>query len=89
VSDSEDDEGFDSSDDFMDNQVENEEDDPEAAGIWAEDEPFAGNPAGTLHLLAPECLHHHGTTASDYWSLGVMIFRLCSGCYPFQHGTHG
>jgi len=32
--------------------------DPEAAGIWAHDEPFVDSVAGTLHFLAPECLEH-------------------------------
>jgi len=45
--------------------------------------------AGTLHFLAPECLEHRGSTKSDYWSLGVILFRLCTGTFPHQHGTHG
>jgi len=63
--------------------------DSEAAGIWVKDEPFVDSVAGTLHFLAPECLEHRGSASSDYWSLGVLMFRLCTGEYPFEHGTHG
>jgi len=79
-------------DDSEDGDVANEDDeitDRDAGGIWTHDEPFVDSLAGTLHFLAPECLERQGSSKSDYWSLGVLIFRLCTGTFPFKHGTQG
>jgi len=59
-----------------------EEYDRDAGEIWVKDAPFVGAPAGTLHFLAPECLQHRGTGASDYWALGAILFRAASGELP-------
>jgi serine/threonine protein kinase len=42
---------------------------------------------GTPSYLAPEVLerNEYGLEV-DWWTFGVLIFQLCSGCSPFQEG---
>jgi serine/threonine protein kinase len=51
-----------------------------------------GNAVGTCNYTAPELLHGmEPTIASDYWSLGVILFEMLFGYAPFngksQHET--
>ncbi|XP_071969798.1 protein kinase C theta type-like [Engystomops pustulosus] len=42
---------------------------------------------GTLHYMAPEVLLRQGYDAAvDWWSLGILIFRMAAGCPPFYNG---
>ena len=46
---------------------------------------FEGGIAGTKAYLAPELIHGDpATKASDIYALGVVLFRLCTGRYPFE-----
>jgi len=56
----------------------------EHAEIWVKDEAFIDSVAGTVHFLAPECLERAGTEKSDYWSMGVILFRLSCGYFPHK-----
>jgi eukaryotic-like serine/threonine-protein kinase len=39
---------------------------------------------GTPHFIAPELFHgHHATPASDVYALGVSLFLMLTGVYPF------
>lgn len=39
---------------------------------------------GTPSYFAPEILQGNGyTKAVDYWSLGILLYILLSGCAPF------
>ena len=44
---------------------------------------------GTLHYVAPEILlkKPYGKSV-DIWALGVIMFIILSGCFPFQHEDH-
>ncbi|KAM3920802.1 protein kinase C delta type-like [Leptodactylus fuscus] len=40
--------------------------------------------AGTLRYLAPEVLRREDYDAAvDWWSLGIIVHRMSSGCFPF------
>ncbi len=41
--------------------------------------------SGTLPYIAPEVyLQHQAGNASDFYSLGVILYRLCTGTFPFN-----
>src|SRR6266702_311573 len=42
--------------------------------------------AGTIPYMAPEQIHGHPRSASDQYSLGVVVYQWLCGDYPF-HGT--
>jgi len=42
---------------------------------------------GTPYFLAPEALGGKSSMEGDLWSLGVLIFVLLSGSYPFSGDT--
>lgn len=46
--------------------------------------------AGTPRFLAPEVLKHkpYNPFKSDIWALGVTLYYLATGCYPFNGRTH-
>ena len=41
---------------------------------------------GTPHYISPEVIQREGYYGkpADIWSLGVIIFRLIAGCFPFK-----
>merc|ERR1719487_1492960 len=42
-------------------------------------------PAGTIQYMAPEMLHHKKYNCSvDIWSLGVCVYLICFGCFPYN-----
>jgi cGMP-dependent protein kinase len=42
---------------------------------------------GTPHYVAPEILTGKGYTFPvDYWSIGIIVFEIFYGCYPFGNG---
>jgi serine/threonine protein kinase len=42
---------------------------------------------GTPSYLAPEVLKREAYGMEvDWWTFGVLVFQLCSGCSPFQEG---
>lgn len=41
-------------------------------------------PCGTLHYVAPEMLRGNYGLASDVWTLGVLVFLMLYGSYPFD-----
>lgn len=41
---------------------------------------------GSVHYVAPEVLAHNYTNKADMWSVGVIVFMLCTGSPPF-HGS--
>ena len=44
----------------------------------------AATPCGTLHYMAPEVLQGHKYSLSvDSWSLGISLYVLLTGYYPF------
>lgn len=43
-------------------------------------------PLGTPIYFAPEKLTWNYGTPSDVWSLGITLYKLASGNYPFLHG---
>jgi calcium/calmodulin-dependent protein kinase I len=56
-------------------------------GLSALQGPFqdATDVLGTLHYVAPEVLANKPYDYSvDLWSLGVILFVLVTGCYPFD-----
>jgi calcium-dependent protein kinase len=42
---------------------------------------------GTPHYLAPEVLSSKYGKECDVWSLGIMVYFLLTGCYPFDGKT--
>jgi hypothetical protein len=54
-------------------------------GERAPDDPFGGNPTGTLLYMSPEQLRERNavTSKSDVYTLGVTLFQLLSGRLPF------
>jgi serine/threonine protein kinase len=56
-----------------------------AVGVWHD--PPRGSPIGTPGYVAPELLHGAAATASsDLYSLGVVAYRLLTGCRSFRSG---
>ena len=48
----------------------------------------AGATAGTLPYLAPEVLRGNPTSLqSDLWALGVVLYQMATGEFPFRGGT--
>lgn len=48
----------------------------------------AGATAGTLPYLAPEVLRGNPTSRqSDLWALGVLLYQMATGEFPFRDGT--
>ncbi len=47
------------------------------------------SPNGTPEYLAPEIIEGHFSTASDMWSIGVIIYIFLSGEFPFCAETTG
>ncbi|KAL0225387.1 hypothetical protein RCL1_003299 [Eukaryota sp. TZLM3-RCL] len=46
---------------------------------------FTGSMLGTMHFMAPEILNQQPySTAVDMWALGVLMFFLIKGEYPFN-----
>lgn len=45
-----------------------------------------GKMIGTPLYLAPEAINGHSSIEADLWSLGVLMFVLLSGSYPY-HGN--
>ncbi len=47
-------------------------------------------PPGDVHYLSPESAQGYAATSrSDIYSLGVMLYELCTGALPFQGDTPG
>ena len=59
--------------------------DPEAFGSAG---TISGTLSGTLRYMAPELLRGEAaSTASDVFSLGVVLYELATGCHPFAGDT--
>lgn len=44
--------------------------------------------AGTPAFMAPECLDGHPPTEkSDIYSMGLLLYEMCTGTYPFDAGS--
>jgi Tol biopolymer transport system component len=51
--------------------------------------PHSAAFVGTIHYMAPELLYNHPPDArSDIYSLGVVLYRMLSGCLPFLGKPH-
>lgn len=53
-----------------------------------EEEPYIGTLGrATIYYLAPEVLSGQGYGfEADYWSLGVLVYLMATGSYPYGHG---
>eukprot|EP01116_Phalansterium_solitarium_P019900 TRINITY_DN5722_c0_g1_i3.p1 TRINITY_DN5722_c0_g1~~TRINITY_DN5722_c0_g1_i3.p1 ORF type:complete len:767 (+),score=141.60 TRINITY_DN5722_c0_g1_i3:2715-5015(+) len=54
---------------------------------WVPYEKDAMSSVSFYHFVSPECWienHQAPTFASDLWSVGILIYVLCCGCYPFD-----
>ena len=40
---------------------------------------------GSIFYMAPEVFFQHYTEKCDIWSIGVVIFALYTGTFPFDH----
>lgn len=43
--------------------------------------------AGTPYFIAPEVLNGNYAKECDYWSVGVLLYLLVTGIYPFDSAT--
>jgi len=55
---------------------------------FAEDEISMHSIVGTPYYLAPEVLRKNYGKECDIWSLGVLLFVILSGNFPFKGKTH-
>ena len=50
---------------------------------------YTSTAIGTVHYIAPEILQGKGYyLSSDFWSVGICIYEIFYGSYPFGHNTH-
>lgn len=54
------------------------------AAYWNQQEATQVLDIGSLAYMAPELFRHWVTPQADIYALGVVLFRLLTGAYPFQ-----
>jgi len=54
------------------------------AELFSPDQEHSDQLGGTLLYMAPEVLHLELTMKSDIWSVGVILYNLVTGDYPFM-----
>ena len=57
------------------------------SAMFGEDVTTMTTMVGTPHYLAPEVLSSKYGKECDVWSLGIIIYFLLTGCYPFDGKT--